>query len=83
MLPLGIDEGINSQVNVYPNPSSDKVTVKVDYQGNTQIRLIDAFGNEKYSGSFKGSIEIPIQHFSAGIYFIQLNNTNTIKLLIQ
>jgi hypothetical protein len=34
-------------------------------------------GNEKYSGSFKGSIEIPIQHFSAGVYFIQLNNTNT------
>jgi hypothetical protein len=46
-------------VNVYPNPSSDKVTVKVDYQGNTQIRLIDAMGNEKYSGSFKGSIEFP------------------------
>lgn len=83
LLPLGIDEGINSQVNVYPNPSSDKVTVKIDYQGNTQIRLIDAMGNEKYSGSFKGSIEIPIQHFSAGVYFIQLNNTNTIKLLIQ
>ena len=82
LLPLGIDEGINTSVSVYPNPSSDKVTVKVDYQGNTQVRIIDAFGNEKYSGSFKGSTDIPIQHFSAGVYFIQLNNTNTIKLLV-
>lgn len=83
LIPLGIDEGINGQVSIYPNPTNDKITVKVNATGNNDIKLIDSFGNEKYAGSFKNSIEINVQHFSPGMYFVLLNNTTSVKVLVQ
>jgi len=71
----------NSQFSIYPNPASMTVTVETD-QPST-LTLTDATGRE--CGQWKvgnGKTTLDISPLSAGVYFVRLSTSPTIRKLI-
>ena len=71
----------NSQFSIYPNPASKTVTVETD-QPST-LTLTDATGRE--CGQWKvenGKTTFDISPLSAGVYFVHLSTSPTIRKLI-
>ena len=71
----------NSQFSIYPNPASKTVTVETD-QPST-LTLTDATGRE--CGRWKvagGKTTLDISTLPAGVYFVRLSNSPTIRKLI-
>ena len=71
----------NSQFSIYPNPASMTVTVETD-QPST-LTLTDATGRE--CGRWKvenGKTTLDISPLSAGVYFVRLSTSPTIRKLI-
>ena len=71
----------NSQFSIYPNPASKTVTVETD-QPST-LTLTDATG--RVCGRWKvenGKTTLDISPLSAGVYFVRLSTSPTIRKLI-
>ncbi|MFI5134684.1 MAG: DNRLRE domain-containing protein [Chitinophagales bacterium] len=78
----GIDEENNSdRVSFFPNPVSNKLTVKAenDFQGKLSIRITDANGKELMQRQeFIGSSAkfLDVSYLPSGIYFIFVSSGN-------
>ncbi len=68
---------VNSPIEVYPNPSRDKISLNGISEGNTNIQLHDATGKWVQTLVLSGS-EIDISHLSAGIYFLSIQGETKI-----
>jgi len=72
-----------SQIMVYPNPGQDQIYLKIDSPiGYTKITIYDIGGKALYLQDISGEIEIltiPIQHLKSGIYFLQIEDHQSIK----
>ena len=70
---------LNEMVQVYPNPSNGKFTVKLDDQlGNkVSIQVVDALGKGVYLAGeealINGEAMIDLSLLHAGVYFVQLS----------
>ena len=82
----------NSSFNVYPNPVSDFITLKINAQKelNVAVELLDATGKLilKENASFtkeKADFKLNISSLSAGTYYLKLNSkkesSQTLKIL--
>jgi len=84
----GVD--IESMVNVYPNPTKGKFTMKLDEQlGNdVKVNIIDALGNQVLVADakafFNGEANFDLSQMSAGVYMIQVSTEfgNTTKRIV-
>lgn len=80
-----IDENISKEINIYPNPSSSKITIEVNEFSRVDIYGID--GKHFLSTEIKeGKNVIDIESLISGIYIIDiLGNTSTQrhKLLVE
>lgn len=86
---LKIDYFQNDVVSVFPNPTSDDVTIKINnYSGSLEIQLFDLNGRiilEKTIDSFSIEEQISLKGLSSGIYLLKLNGENissTKKLIV-
>ena len=85
---LGINV-INStfNINLYPNPATDKLFVNYELKGGHQINILDVTGRVVYSAMYEDNFsEIDISNLFAGIYFIRItneDNQSSIKKLIK
>ena len=68
---VGIAQKELSNVNVYPNPMTDKVIISGEH-GELTITSIN--GSIVYSGSHSGYSEFNVSTLNAGIYFVSLVN---------
>lgn len=70
----GFTESILSAFNLFPNPASELVNVKVpDYLVNSQIRMVDITGKTIFNQQLTESIvTIDINTFPAGIYVLEI-----------
>lgn len=88
--PVGINEMSMDQltVNIFPNPTSDKVTIASSEKINA-IEIYNILGEKMYSmKNFKQqtSYEIDLRSFQKGIYFIRINDgekNRTEKIIVQ
>ncbi len=76
--------GTNSKFQIYPNPTTDKITLKLNGE-NTKISIENSWGKILFSTQTK-EIEptIDLSDFSAGMYFIkttQKGKTRTTKVV--
>ena len=67
-------EKMKDNVNVYPNPFSDKFTVKLDKVQDYQIQVIDMSGKELYNNSYANTnaINMDLGHLSNGQYILKI-----------
>lgn len=66
--------------SVYPNPTTNKITITkgLDKSSNFSWTLYDIAGNVIYKGN---KTEISLQNVTAGLYFLNFNNSTTIKII--
>jgi len=69
----------NKQINIYPNPFADEITINGYSQTGREkqeIKVFDVFGREIYSQQLKTSeVKIQAQSWQSGIYFVRIDNT--------
>lgn len=87
---LGLEEAENISLNLmaYPNPATDRLTLKVDnYDGaNLSFQLFDLTGKLLHNAKVKSNeTVINMQDYQFGVYFLKVFNTNkeikTFKIL--
>jgi len=87
---ITIEEELNTSnfdfingLSIYPNPTSNLITVDSSNELLTSITIFDISGKQLYSeNNINSTIEtIDISSFSEGVYFIQLNTILTKKLI--
>ncbi len=68
---------------VYPNPASDELTIKSNGDVISSISIVDVVGKVLFAESNLNSEikNIDISSFSAGIYFVNINNNITKKVI--
>jgi hypothetical protein len=72
---VGVDELDASQVQIFPNPAHDHITVQLDSDAkDVNYTLIDASGKVVTSGASEnnGTINIPVHNYSEGMYVLQV-----------
>jgi hypothetical protein len=86
----GINEGVENDITVYPNPFSDVITIKSDknfINKNMKITIFNSLGQEiKTELLFsENNIVINASNFERGVYFIKLSNNGNslVKKLIK
>ena len=69
-----IVEKATENVNVYPNPFSDKFTVKLEKVQDYQIHVMDMSGKALYTNSFANTnaINLDLGHLANGQYILKI-----------
>jgi hypothetical protein len=77
----------NDEINLYPNPANETLTISIPNINNTTITLFNSIGKSVYQSiSLDSSHQIALNHFETGIYFCQIKQDNKViikKVLIQ
>jgi hypothetical protein len=83
---LGIDnlEAVENDMEIYPNPVSDKITIKFNTAVTTdKIRITDITGRELMEENLNGLTsdiyEVNVSSLSSGMYFITMESNKTIQ----
>lgn len=76
---LGIEEEVGQfNIQLYPNPSSEKIKITINpniYQEDSEIEIFNMFGELVHQSILTNPVsEINIQDFSKGMYFYYLKN---------
>jgi|GEM_PF-1924320 hypothetical protein len=86
--PLNINEFGIGHINVYPNPSSDKVCIERTNVDAMDMYMYDIVGKQVCSAikTTNAKIEIDVSHFQEGIYFLSIKTAKgmiTRKIIVQ
>ncbi len=84
-LTTGIEQNVVNGFDVFPNPASDRITVKLSKVGSGLIVLYDILGNEvQRFPVLNGSTEISTEDLENGVYVISVmqDNRQTTKKVI-
>lgn len=87
-LPVGIEELPLSELNIYPNPVSNTLTINCT--DCTGAELYDAFGKlliTREQPQNTSTLSMDVKHLTSGLYLIRLfgtaNNTSVVKKIIK
>lgn len=70
----GIDETNNTNINVYPNPAGDKITISTGFSlSNSLFQIYSVSGTIMETGTINNQNEIDISSLPTGIYFVNIN----------
>ncbi len=77
-------ENIGQNINIYPNPTNDKLNISGITADHAEIRIMDITGRVLYSQytnlNATGSLSIPVPGLVSGIYFITVqSNEGTVS----
>lgn len=67
-----------SNVAVYPNPISNKLTFEINNKEQTIVTLYDFYGKQIMQQKFYHKTTINTEEFPSGIYFYELRNDNAL-----
>lgn len=77
----GIVDGVASVLKVYPNPFED--IVAVDFDGTTQVRLLNTLGEMVLSQTISGRATLDVSSLPSGIYFLQHETSGDVMKLVK
>ena len=72
----------NNDVNVFPNPSTDFITISSDF-GVNEFVIRNMIGQSVLTGVSSKNVQINISHFPSGIYFITFNGNKVVRMIKQ
>lgn len=67
---------LENNFQVFPNPTHDFFWVKNLNSNNVRIQLFDIFGETIFEKEITGDLEISVENFPKGVYFLKLKNEN-------
>ena len=67
------------RLQVYPNPTSDFITITT--QGSQRVRILNGLGELIISADIPETLEIDIQNFLPGVYYINMGNGESEKFI--
>ncbi|MCG8574025.1 MAG: T9SS type A sorting domain-containing protein [Flavobacteriales bacterium] len=79
---LGIEDEVELLTSVYPNPTTDRVTVA--YPGQFNYVVTNILGEEVFRGNGTTQVELSFEEFEAGAYLISVTSegrTETVQLV--
>jgi len=80
--PNGINEISNNFFTVYPNPSSEKITIRSTSTGLHKLILTDVAGRIVYKNEFTGNeFNFYVNEFASGMYFLNLESDGKSEVL--
>jgi len=69
----GIEQCNNEDlISIYPNPTTEKVTIEISKKANLELRITDFLGKTHLQNDFSESINIDLSDFKKGIYLISV-----------
>ncbi len=78
-----VDEtSLTSEINVYPNPANDYLTIESPDNSKLHYNLYDLSGKLVLTGTLNGN-KLNISNLSPGIYILDINRTNKFKIIKQ
>ena len=76
-----------NNINIYPNPVSDRLYIETLTQTLTQIEIYDVYGRlQDYKTTrLQGNVAIDVENLKSGIYFVKINTEkgNIVKRIIK
>jgi len=70
---------INDTVSIYPNPTNNILTVEAKERDNYTVNVTDILGRTIYTTSLMDKIQIPVNDWQAGMYYVQVVSENGFK----
>jgi hypothetical protein len=68
------EQFVKNNFEIYPNPTHDFLWVKNLNSNVVEIQLFDLFGKNVFEKEVVGDVEISVEDFPKGVYFLQLKN---------
>lgn len=72
----GINEYSKQEINIYPSPVLNKLTIESHYNGILDIVMYDLASLKVMQSSFEGSTAINTEGLAKGIYLYEIKNKN-------
>lgn len=75
----------NTAINIYPVPVHSTLRVSTGNKGLLKISVFNAVGQEIFTGSANGILDIPVDHWARGIYImrmIDVKNDRTVRKFV-
>ncbi|MHA3786770.1 T9SS type A sorting domain-containing protein [Flavobacterium hauense] len=69
---LGLNNAVFGGLSIYPNPVTNRLTVKLDYAKNVTVRLYDASGRNVLETLTLNDIDV--SDLIPGVYFVELSS---------
>jgi hypothetical protein len=70
----GLEDGVNLQIQISPNPTKDIVSIKGEKNMNQSFQIFDQMGREVFSGKLNGAnTEVNLSNLSKGIYTLKID----------
>jgi len=72
----GINEMGEATIEIYPNPASEEITIKLNnrYSGVVGVKIIDSKGQVLVEKNFTNTTNLNVSTFSGGVYYVKINN---------
>ncbi|MDY6148089.1 MAG: T9SS type A sorting domain-containing protein [Porphyromonas sp.] len=72
------------KLTLYPNPAHYETTLSGLAAGNTvAIYSMDGILMGKYTGNLDGTLCIPLNHYTPGVYIVQTDKQQSVKLVVE
>ncbi len=75
---VSVDEIISIELDLWPNPANESITIEPGVEGLFELRILDATGREVYRTSINGRTVVATSSLSSGNYFLQLTGDRAI-----
>jgi zinc metalloprotease ZmpB len=73
---LGVDENINNNTVIYPNPASNQITIKGEFDANESITVYNLLGQKVLDHTMNSNEEtINVSKLATGVYTIYFNTS--------
>lgn len=75
---IDIENNLLSQINIYPNPTSDILNIVIPENiDNIVIKILDLAGHEILNEEIKGTYLFDLSFLNPGLYFLNITNTES------
>jgi hypothetical protein len=80
--PAGIRELQSSQILIYPNPATDKITIKIlGKPAQSGLSIVNIEGQQLITRQItEPKTQINISTLPSGVYFVRLTNERTVEV---
>ena len=67
---------IDATLNLYPNPTSNSLTISTETDKTLAYELYSADGRRLATGNFARSVTLDVDHLPAGVYIVTISSDN-------